>query len=159
MRPRVNFRKQANNMIDQVTNKGYAEISAPATVSSSGAGNNVLTLLYAPNPAAVSANTPTLSGPQGRVAFILDTTVSTGSGSMITTIQSAPDNSTWTNVVDASGNVIQFTSITNAANSAGLQMKAIDAAYLGAFNRAYDTVTGTASAIRSVVAVFIPKNP
>lgn len=140
-------------MIDQVSNKGYARISAPATVTSSAAGSAVLNLLLGPGGSSF-VNSPTLGQPQGTVAFVLDTTAVTGSGSYLVAIQTGTDNTNFTNV---SGGL--SVSVTNVANTGGLQAIFIDSAALSQYTRAYDYVTGTVSVVRAVSAVFIPKNP
>lgn len=140
-------------MIDQVSNKGYARISAPATITTAAAGSNVLNLLLGPGGTG-SPSSPTNGQPQGTVAFILDTTAVTGSGSIIVAIQTGTDNTNFTNV---SGGL--FVNVTNVANTGGLQALFIDSASLSTYTRAYDYVTGTASVIRAVCATFVPKNP
>jgi hypothetical protein len=142
-------------MIDQMSDKGYAELSSPATVTSSGAGSGILSLLTV-TAGAAGVNGQITSAPQGVIAFLLDSIVSTGSGSMVTVIQSGGNNS-----ADNSNfaNVASFTSVSNVANTAGLQVLFVDSAILTKNIRAYDFVTGTASATRTVTAVFVQKNP
>jgi hypothetical protein len=140
-------------MIDQVSNKGFAELAAPATVTTSGAGSGVLNLLT--GPAGTGApNSPTLGQPQGTIAFVLDSTVLTGNGTYVAQIQTSSDNSTFTNVTSAVTKAVSST-----ANTAGLQVIFVDSASLSQYTRVYDVTTATTSVIRSVMAVFVPKNP
>lgn len=139
-------------MIDQVSNKGYARLSLPATVSTSGAGSAVLNLLLGPGGTGF-VNSPTNGQPQGTIAFIMDTTAVTGNGTYIATIQTAPDNATWSNVGSA------FVTASNVANTGGLQVLFIDSAALNTYVRSYDTLAANTSVVRSISAVFVPKNP
>jgi hypothetical protein len=145
-------------MIDDLSNKGYALLSLPATVTSSGAGSDVFTFLLLTGAGYVNA--PMAQMPQGRIAYILCTSAVTGSGSSITTIQTSPDNTNWTNVILDSGSALQFKSVTNSANTGGLQaiFKSVETT-TGPYIRAYDNITGTVSLTRSVACIFIPKNP
>lgn len=140
-------------MIDQVSNKGFAEVSAPATVNTTGAGSGVLNLLTGPGGTG-APNAPTNGQPQGTIAFVLDSTVLTGAGTSITKIQTSANNSSWADVTNGA-----FTAISNVANTAGLQVVYIDSAVLSQYNRAFDTVSAGGSTVRTVTAFFVPKNP
>lgn len=127
-------------MIDKVTQLGYFEVDAPA-VAANGAGSGVLNLI------ATQA--------QGLIAFVRDTVPNTASGgTLITVVQTSSDNSNWTNVANAT-----FPTVTNAANSGGIQAVFVDSAILSQYNRTFDAITGTApNFIDSVVAVYPQKN-
>ncbi len=140
-------------MIDQVSSKGYAEVSAPATVASSAAGSGILNLLIGPGGTG-AVNAPTLGQPQGTIAFVLHSTVVTGNGTYVAVIQTASDNSTFTNVTGGA-----FKAVSNVANTSGIQAIFVDSAILSQYNRAYDVNGANTSVIRSVTAVFTPKNP
>lgn len=140
-------------MIDNMSNKGFSELGRAVTVSSSGAGSGILNLLLGPGGTG-AVNSPTNGQPQGTIAFVLDSTVVTGNGTYVAVIQTASDNSTFTNVTGGT-----FAAVSSTANTAGLQAIFVDSAVLSQYNRVYDVTASGNSAIRSVTAVFTPKNP
>lgn len=145
-------------MIDDVSNKGYAEVSAPATVATSGAGSGYLNLLAGPGGTA-NVNAPTNGQPLGTIAFVVDSTVVTGNGTYKALIQTCSDNATFSNATYSNGSTIITTAISNVANTAGLQVLFVDSTLLSQYNRAYDVNGTNTSVIRNVTAFFVPKNP
>lgn len=148
-------------MIDQVSNKGYALLSAPATVTSSGAGSGVLNLLVGPGGTG-SVNAPTLGQPQGTIAFVLAATagLSTTNGTLTSFIQTCSDNATFSNATYSNGTLFAFQAVSNVANTGGVQTLFVDSAFLSQYSRVYDLASvANVSSIRSVTAVFVPKNP
>lgn len=146
-------------MIDQVSNLGYAQVSAPATITTNGAGSGILNLLLGPGGASF-VNSPSNGQPQGTIAFVLDATAVTGNGTYTGYVQTGTDNTNWTNVVNPATNTIfQFGLVSSTANTAGVQAIFVDSAYLSQYSRVLDVVTATVSTVRTITAVFVPKNP
>lgn len=125
-------------MIDRVSNLGYAEVDS-AAVATAGAGSGVLNLIT--------------TQAQGTIAFVQDVVPNTAAGgTLITYIQTGSDNTNWTNVAT-------FPTVTNVANSGGVQTVFVDSALLGTFNRSFCALTGSSpNFLNSVVAVFPQKN-
>lgn len=140
-------------MIDQMSNKGFALLDDPTTVAASGAGSGVLNLLLGPGGTGAPLS-PTNGQPQGTIAFVLNATSVTGSGSVIATIQTGTDNTNFTNVTGGA-----FANISNVANTAGVQVVFLDSANLNTYTRIYYNATGSISFLPSCIAVFVPKNP
>lgn len=133
-------------MYDRVSNLGYQEIQASGLISAGGASGSVFNLIT--------------TQAQGRVAFVMDATANNvNGGTQITYLQTSSDNGNWTNLAYPNGNQAIFTTVTNVANTAGLQTVFIDSSQMSQYNRSYTAITGTnANFSTTIVAVYVPKN-
>ena len=143
-------------MIDRVSNLGFFEVTSPTTFNTSAAGTGTV---------GGGIFNLIVSQAQGRVAFYMDAAASSVAGATLNVaLQTAPDNATWSNVFypagsSVAGNQVKFTTVTNIANTAGLQAIFVDSALLSQYNRVYATVTGaSAGFVASVIAVYPQKN-